>query len=100
MGKQKKSYITTACDPLKLNTTLQNLIPQYFVLWQLGEKISERLFFFLCWVFIAAQGLSLVVGSEGYSLVAVLRLLTVVASLVAEHRLQGTWASVVVIPGL
>ena len=40
--------------------------------------------------------------SGGYSLVAVCRLLTVVASLVAEHRLQGTriQGSVVVALGL
>ena len=31
----------------------------------------------------------------GFSLVAVLRPLTAVASLVAEHMLQGTWTSVV-----
>ena len=40
-----------------------------------------------CWVFIAAHGLSLVVASGGDSLVVVLRLLTGVASFVAEHRL-------------
>ena len=42
--------------------------------------------YWLCWVFVAAHGLSLFVASRGHSLVAVLRLLTVVASLVAEHR--------------
>ena len=36
-----------------------------------------------CWVFVAVHGLSLVV---------VRGLLIAVASLVAEHRLQGTWA--------
>ena len=41
----------------------------------------------LYWVFIAVRGLSLVVASRGYSLVAVCELLTVVASLVAEHSL-------------
>ena len=40
----------------------------------------------LCWVFIAACGLSLEAVSRGYSLVAVHRLLTVVASPV-EPRL-------------
>ena len=44
------------------------------------------LFFWLCWVFIAAQGLSLVTASGGSSLVAVHRFLIVVASLAAEHR--------------
>jgi len=33
---------------------------------------------------------------SGLSLAVASRLLTVVASLVAEHRLQGMWASVVV----
>ena len=39
-------------------------------------------------------------GECGLSLAAVHGLLIAVASLVAEHRLQGTWASVVVILGL
>ena len=40
--------------------------------------------------------MSLVLASRGYSLVVVHGLLIVVASLVAEHRLQAVWASVVV----
>ena len=45
-------------------------------------------FFLLCWVFAAVcSGLSLVVVSEGYSVVAMGELLIWVASLVAEHRL-------------
>ena len=40
-------------------------------------------------------GFSLGVASRGYFLVAVCRLLTTVASLVEEHRLWGTRASVV-----
>ena len=44
-------------------------------------------------------GFSLVVESEGYSLVAVGRLLFTVTSLVAEHRLQGM-GSVVVVYGV
>ena len=39
--------------------------------------------------------LSLAVASGGYSLVAVHGILIVVASLVVEHGLQGTWTSVV-----
>ena len=39
------------------------------------------------WVFIAAHGLSLVVESGGYSLIAACKLLIVAASLVAEHGL-------------
>ena len=44
-------------------------------------------------------GFSLGAERGGYS-VAVHRLLTEVASLVAEHRLQGTWASAAAAPGL
>ena len=47
-------------------------------------KINLFIYFWLCWVFVAARGLSLVVASGGYSL---LRLLIAMASLVAEHRL-------------
>ena len=36
----------------------------------------------------------------GYSLAVVHGLLTVVGSLLAEHGLWGTWASVAVAPGL
>ena len=45
------------------------------------------IYFCLCWVFIAASGLSPVAVSRGYSLVEVCRLLIAVASLVAEHSL-------------
>ena len=43
----------------------------------------NRLIFWLRWVFIAADRLSLVADSRGYSLDALCRLLIVVASLVA-----------------
>ena len=46
------------------------------------------------------MGFSLVALSRGYSLVAVLRLVIVVASLVVKHRLWGTPAPVVVTCGL
>ena len=45
------------------------------------------MYFRLHWVLVAVFGLSPVVASRGYSLLAVLGLLTAVASLVAEHRL-------------
>ena len=45
------------------------------------------IYFCLHWVFVAVSSLSLVAASRGYSLVAVCRLLIVVASLVVEHRL-------------
>ena len=56
------------------------------------------MYFWLCWVFVV--GFSLVAVSRGYSLVGVHGLLIVVASLVVEHRLQGTRASVVAARGL
>lgn len=46
-------------------------------------------------VFSAARGLSPAAVSRALLLLAGLGLLTVVASLVAEHRLWGEWASAV-----
>ena len=51
-------------------------------------SISQNILCIHCWlcrVFIAACGLSLVVASRGYSLVVVCRHLIVVASLIVEH---------------
>ena len=42
-------------------------------------------------------GFSLVALSRGYSVVEIHRLLIVVASLVTEHGLQGTWVLVVAV---
>ena len=59
-------------------------------------------FFFsswLCWVFVAACGLSLVVASGGYSLVAVRGPLTVVVFCCGAQGL-GTWALVAAVHGL
>ena len=50
-------------------------------------KIILSIYFWLHWVFVAVLRLSLVAASGGYSLAVVLRLLTAVASLVAEHGL-------------
>ena len=58
------------------------------------------IYFWLCWVFVAGCRLSLVAVSRGYSLVGKHRLLTAVASLVAEHGLEGSQASVTVVPRL
>ena len=49
----------------------------------------------LCWVFVPVHGLSLVVASGGYHLGVVRGHLIAVASLIAEHRLWSTQASVV-----
>ena len=57
-------------------------------LYCLGSHIYMLLvFFWLCWVFVAVRGLSLVAASWGHFLVVVLGLLIAVASLVAEHGL-------------
>ena len=44
-------------------------------------------YFWLCWVFIAVPGLSLVVESRAYTLAEIRGLLIVVTSLVAENKL-------------
>ena len=51
--------------------------------------------YWLCWVFVAAHWLSLVVASGGYSLAEMQELLIVGASLVEQCVLKGTQASVV-----
>ena len=56
--------------------------------------------YWLCWVFVAACGFSLVVGSWGYSLVAIHGLLIAMVSPVSEHSLEGTQASVAAACGL
>ena len=50
------------------------------------KKIYLFIYFWLCWVFIAARGLFSSCGERGLLFVAVHGLLIVVASLVAEHR--------------
>ena len=47
------------------------------------------IYVWLCWVFIAAHGLSAVAVSRGSSLLVVRGLLIAVSSLVAEHGLVG-----------
>ena len=44
------------------------------------DKYALFTYLYLCWVFIALYGFSLVAESRGYSLVVVLRLLIAVAS--------------------
>ena len=62
------------------------------------SDLLKNIYFWLCWVFVAAW--ALVVASGGYSLVAVDRFLIAVTSLIVERRLQGALASVVTAPGL
>lgn len=74
------------------------LLPERLVFCVQVEFLQKascgEMFFFLkciylgpCWGFVAARGPSLVAGRKGCSLVVESRLLTVVASLVAELRL-------------
>ena len=51
------------------------------------EKENYLFNIWLCWVFIAAHRLSLVLASRGCSLVAACGPLIMVVSLVGEHRL-------------
>jgi len=65
--------LTHACD--ELSGEMGNVyLLSYIYIW-------------LRWVFVPSHGLSLVMASRGYSLIAVCRLLIAVASLVAEHGL-------------
>ena len=65
------------------------------------KNILFNVFIFgLCWIFIAVRELSLASVSRGYCLVTMHRLLTAVASPVAEHRLWNMRASVLVAHGL
>ena len=62
--------------------------------------MKPRFYFWLHWVFAAVCGLSLVVASRELLFLVALGHLTAVASLVVEHRLWGSRASVVVTRGL
>lgn len=45
LGEVKKVLgIMMVCDSLKLNPILQNLIPRYLILWQLGKNILKGSF--------------------------------------------------------
>ena len=77
------------------NLTVKTCYLDLFLLLPLGLlKFSSSFFFliilfiyfWLCWVFVATLRLCLVAASRG-PLVTVRRLLVLVASLVAEHRL-------------
>ena len=53
----------------------------------LFNKFILFIYFWLCWVFVAAHGLSLVVVSRGLLFIAVCGLLIAMTSPVAEHGL-------------
>ena len=59
----------------------------YAISKSLKKKKKIIFIFWLWWVFVAAHGLSLVTVSRGCSSQQVCGLLTMMASVVAEHRL-------------
>ena len=86
MGSQRIRYDWVT------NTSLQNLyVFLWFTdLWFLVDNLCDEkisIYFWLCRIFVAACGLSLVVASGGYSLVAVRGLLIVMASPVVQQEL-------------
>ena len=52
------------------------------------SNLFYLIYFWLCWVFVAARGLFSSCREQGLLFVVVRRLLIAVASLVAEHGLQ------------
>ena len=66
----------------------------------LATDYQAFIYSWLFWVFIALWAFSLAVASRSYSLLAVHRLLIMVAPLVREQGPQGEWTSVAVAPGL
>ena len=85
---QREYYTTYRC--LGKDQNLKYSFYQSHITFTLPffKKIRFIYFYFwLCWVFVAVCGLSLVAVSGGYSLVVVHGFLIEMASLVAEHRL-------------
>ena len=88
-----RAYFITGSLHLLIPFTHFRATPFYFICIILFEFYNKKFFnksfiyFWLSWVFVAVRGLSLVVISGDYSLVAVCRLLIVGASLAATHGL-------------
>ena len=60
----------------------------FFIYILFNTCIHLFIYLWLCWVFVSVRGLSLVAASGGHSSSRCAGLFTIVASLVAEHRLQ------------
>ena len=86
LGPESQIFIDLNLSEEDRPVILQNTPPLSF----LGKDLF--IYLWLCWVFTAARVLSLVVASRGFSLLAALRLLTAVASLVVERGLE-CWLS-------
>ena len=69
-----------------MNETDHHILALWRPVFSLKKKI-DSIYFWLFWVFIAACRPSLAAANQGCSLVAVLRLLLAVDSLVVEHTL-------------
>ena len=64
---------------------------------EVAGRVIDLFTIFDCWLFVAAAlQLCLAAVSRLYSLIGILRLLMVVAALVAQHRLWAVYASVVI----
>ena len=85
-------------DLILSHILLLNLFPQLEVFFK-NKFIYLFIYFWLCWVFVAACGLSLVVASGGYSLCGV-RASHCSGFFCCGARALGMWASVVVARGL
>ena len=83
-----------------------SLFPLYSVLNLLMCDFFKKSFYLFTYLFWAVLGLCCCAqafsgcGKQGLPFIAVCSLPVVAASLVAEPRLQGAWASVVAAPGL
>ena len=85
-ARSPNQELSQPLSSLKLREEVFGLDGSLLFYFYLFILINLFIYFWLCWVFVAACGLSLVAASGGYS-VAVRGLLIAVASLVAEHRL-------------
>ena len=61
-------------------------VPEPYVYFSF-DLFFNLFYFCLCWVYVVAGGLSLIAAIGAYSLVATWERLTVMASLIAKHRL-------------
>ena len=83
-------FITT----IQHSYSYKSFIPNWHYLMDQKDSNQEFTFFkkfiylWLCWVLVSVRGLSLVAASGGHSSSRCAGLLTIAASLVAEHRLQ------------
>ena len=78
--------ISSFRHPIHYTSSIPNSI--FFNIFFLTIFAYLFIYLWLCWVFVSVRGLSPVAASGGHSSSRRTRPLTIVASLVAEHRLQ------------